>query len=118
MAAGFMRAAADDIVEVFSGGSEPAVRVNPVAVEAMNEKGIDISGEEPKRWTDERIRSADVVVTMGCGDECPYYDGVRYEDWDLADPSGLAIEGVRPIRDEIERRVLGLLEDLGVEPGG
>ena len=97
-----------------SGGSEPAATVNPVAVEVMREVGIDIAAEEPRRWTEEIVRAADVVVTMGCGDACPIYSGQRYEDWDLEDPAGLAIEAVRPIRDEIERRVRGLLDELGV----
>ncbi len=112
MAAGFMRHLAGDTVEVFSGGSNPAEHINPVAVTAMAEKGVDIFGESPQNWTDEIIGSADVVVTMGCGDECPYFPGVRYEDWELTDPSGLPIEEVRPIRDEIERKVRGLLEEL------
>ena len=112
MAAGFARSFGGPGVDVFSGGSEPADRINPVAVEAMAEKGIDISGNQPQRWTDERIKSADVVVTMGCGDECPYFPDVRYEDWELIDPAGLPIEQVRAIRDEIELRVTQLINEL------
>jgi len=115
MAAGFARTLANEGVEVFSGGSEPANRVNPVAVAAMAEVGIDISSEQPRFWTDDGIREADVVVTMGCGDECPVFPGVRYLDWELADPAGLSIEDVRPIRDEIELRVNDLLEDLSAD---
>lgn len=98
----------------WSGGSEPAKEVNRSAVLAMEEVGIDITGEYPKPWTDEIVRSADVVVTMGCGDACPVYPGKRYEDWALDDPAGQDVEAVRPIRDEIERRVRGLLDSLGI----
>jgi len=112
MAAGFMRHLAGDRVEVFSGGSEPADAVNRVAVEAMAERGIDISAELPQPWADEVVRAADVIVTMGCGDACPVYPGKRYVDWELDDPAGRPIEEVRPIRDEIERRVRGLLAEL------
>ena len=115
MAAGFARALSNVSVDVYSGGSVPAPRVSPVAVAAMAEKGIDISGEQPQRWTDDGIRAADVVVTMGCGDECPVMPGKRYLDWVLDDPSGKPLEDVRPIRDAIETRVIGLLADLGVE---
>ena len=115
MAAGFMRDLTGGEVDVFSGGSEPASNVNQVAVAAMAEKGIDISQELPQRWTDDGILAADVVVTMGCGDECPVFPGKRYVDWELDDPSGLVIEEVRPIRDDIEKRVLGLLEELDVK---
>jgi protein-tyrosine-phosphatase len=114
MAAGFARSLGGDRVEVFSGGSEPAATVNPVAVAAMAERGIDIAGAEPRRWQDEELRTADVIVTMGCGDECPFYPGRRYLDWELTDPAGLPIEAVRPIRDEIEERVRLLLTELGV----
>ncbi len=117
MAAGLMRDLSDGAVDVYSGGSEPADQINRVAAEAMAEKGIDISGEQPQRWTDDGIQVADVVVTMGCGDECPYFPGVRYIDWELTDPAGLPIEKVRPIRDEIEQRVRALLEELGVNRG-
>ena len=118
MAAGFMRLLSAGRVDVFSGGSEPAGSVNQVAVAAMAEKGIDISQELPRRWTDDGIRSADVVVTMGCGDTCPVFPGKRYVDWEVDDSAGLAIEEVRPIRDDIEVRVRGLMEDLGVEAVG
>jgi protein-tyrosine-phosphatase len=114
MAAGFMRALSAGAVEVFSGGSEPADVVNPVAIAAMAEVGIDITGSQPRRWTDDGIRAADVVVTMGCGDTCPIIPGRRYLDWELDDPSGKAIDEVRPIRDEIEERVVGLLTELAV----
>lgn len=107
-----MRHLAGDRVEVFSGGSEPAGSVNPVAAEAMAEIGIDIGSESPRRWSDEMVRSADVVVTMGCGDTCPYYPGRQYLDWELDDPSGRTLDEVRPIRDEIGRRVEGLIADL------
>ena len=118
MAAGFLRHLAGDRVEVFSGGSEPAASVNPVAVAAMAERGIDIVAARPQRWSEERIRAADVVVTMGCGDTCPYVPGVRYVDWELDDPAGRPIEEVRPLRDEIERRVRGLMTELGVSARG
>jgi arsenate reductase (thioredoxin) len=114
IAAGWLRHLAGDRADVFSGGSEPAIQVNPAAVEAMAEVGIDIRTEFPKPWTDEIVRAADVVVTMGCGDACPVYPGKRYEDWELDDPEGLDVEAVRPIRDEIRRRVEDLLAK--VEP--
>jgi arsenate reductase (thioredoxin) len=98
----------------WSGGSEPGNEVNPSAVAAMAEIGIDISGEFPKPWTEEIVQAADVVVTMGCGDACPLYPGKRYEDWELEDPAGQSIDAVRPIRDEIGERVTALLESLGV----
>jgi arsenate reductase (thioredoxin) len=101
----------------WSGGSEPGVEVNPAAVEAMREVGIDIGGEFPKPWTDEIVRAADVVVTMGCGDACPIFPGKRYEDWELADPEGKDVAGVRPIRDEIGERVRALLASLDVLVG-
>jgi protein-tyrosine-phosphatase len=97
-----------------SGGSEPADHVNPAAIDAMHEVGIDITTEHPKRWTDDTLRAADVVVTMGCGDTCPYVPGKRYEDWDLDDPAGLDVVAVRPIRDEIEQRVRTLLAHLDI----
>lgn len=115
MAAGWLRQLAGDRVDVFSGGSDPADQVNPVAIAAMAELGIDISRQQPQRWTDDTILAADVVVTMGCGDECPLYPGRRYVDWELQDPSGLPIEEVRPIRDELEQRVRGLMAELGIE---
>jgi arsenate reductase (thioredoxin) len=102
----------------WSGGSEPGVEVNPAAVAAMREVGIDITGEFPKPWTEEIVRAADVVVTMGCGDACPIYPGKRYEDWDLADPEGLDVEAVRPIRDEIGQRVNSLIAELDLAPTG
>lgn len=114
MAAGFARSMGGDRVRVFSGGSAPAKEVNPMAVEAMAEVGIDIAGGRPQPWTIEAIRAADVVVTMGCGDECPYVPGVQYEDWALDDPSGFPLERVREIRDGIRDRVIRLLDRLGV----
>ncbi len=116
MAAGFLRHLAGDRVAVFSGGSEPASAVNPMAVAAMAERGIDIGGEVPRRWVDAELQVADVIVTMGCGDECPLYPGRRYVDWPLDDPAGQPIEAVRRIRDEIEGRVRGLLAELAVAP--
>jgi arsenate reductase (thioredoxin) len=114
MALGFFTHLAGDAAVAWSGGSEPAGRINPAAVAAMAERGIDISGEYPKPWTDEIVRAADVVVTMGCGDACPVFPGHRYEDWDLPDPAGKDLEDVRPIRNEIEGRVRRLLTSLGV----
>ena len=116
MAAGWLRHLARDRVEVFSGGSEPASTVNPAAIEAMAEVGIDIGAEFPKPWTDEIIRAADVVITMGCGDACPVYPGKRYEDWVLDDPEGLGLVGVRPIRDEIRARVEKLMAEMRIAP--
>lgn len=112
MAAGWMRHLAGDDVDVFSGGSEPATQVNRIAVAAMAEKGIDISGEIPQLWGDEVVRAADVVVTMGCGDTCPVFPGKRYLDWAVEDPSGRTIEEVRPIRDDLEQRVRELIAEL------
>jgi len=112
MAAGWMQHLAGTRVEVFSGGSDPASDVNPVAVEAMAEVGIDISRELPKSWTDETIRAADIIVTMGCGDSCPVFPGKRYIDWELSDPAGRPIEEVRAIRDEIRARVEQLAANL------
>jgi protein-tyrosine-phosphatase len=97
-----------------SGGSEPADHVNPSAIAVMAEVGIDIAGNVPKRWTDTDIKRADVVITMGCGDECPYCPGTRYEDWPVPDPAGLSIDDVRPIRDNIERRVRALIAELDI----
>jgi protein-tyrosine-phosphatase len=114
MAAGWLRHLAGDAVEVFSGGSEPAADVNRVAVEAMAEVGIDIRAEFPRPWTDEIVRAADVVVTMGCGDACPVFHGKRYEDWELTDPAGQPIEVVRGVRDDIEARVRTLMARLDV----
>ena len=117
MALGFFTHLAGDAAVAWSGGSEPGNQVNPAAVEAMAERGIDISDEFPKPWTDETVRAADVVITMGCGDACPVFPGKRYEEWVLADPAGLEVEDVRPVRDEIERRVRTLLDELGVRVG-
>ncbi|WP_088288379.1 arsenate reductase ArsC [Kineosporia sp. A_224] len=114
MAMGFFTHLAGDGAVAWSGGSEPGARVNPVAVEAMRERGIDISAEFPKPWTDETVRAADVVITMGCGDACPIFPGKRYEEWTLDDPAGRAIDDVRAVRDDIERRVRRLLEELEV----
>jgi arsenate reductase len=117
MALGFFTHLAGDRAIAWSGGSEPGTEINPAAVAAMAERGIDISGEYPKPWTDEVVQAADVVITMGCGDACPIFPGKRYEDWTFEDPAGKGIEQVRPIRDEIERRVRGLLNELDVPVG-
>jgi arsenate reductase len=114
MALGFFTHHAGDGATAWSGGSEPGVEVNPAAIEAMAERDIDISGEYPKPWTDEIVQAADVVITMGCGDACPIFPGKRYEEWTLEDPAGRDVSDVRPIRDEIERRVLELLAELEV----
>ncbi|KLI04879.1 phosphotyrosine protein phosphatase [Mycolicibacterium conceptionense] len=116
MAMGYFAHLAGDRASVFSGGSEPAAQVNPAAVAAMAEVGIDIAHARPRRWTDAIVEAADVVVSMGCGDTCPYFPGKRYENWDLADPAGLGVDAVRPIRDDIERRVRVLLAELGLSP--
>lgn len=116
MAAGYLTALAGDRVTVTSAGSMPAERINPVAVEAMAEEGIDITANQPTRLSDTAVREADVVITMGCGDACPYYPGKRYEDWVLDDPAGQGIDAVRPIRDEIRTRVEALVAEL-VPPG-
>jgi arsenate reductase (thioredoxin) len=112
MALGWFNHLAEGRALALSGGSEPADEVNPSAVAAMAEVGIDIAQERPKRWTEQGIEAADVVVTMGCGDTCPYVPGKRYEDWPLDDPAGRGVDAVRPIRDEIEARVRALLHDL------
>lgn len=112
MAAGFLRHMAQGKVQVFSGGSNPGIDLNSVVVAAMKEIGVDISQEIPKPFATEIVQSADVVITMGCGDTCPYFPGKRYEDWELADPAGQPIEAVRPIRDEIKRRVDELYRSL------
>ena len=114
MAAGFTRHLGGDGVAVYSGGSEPADQVNTAAIAAMAEVGIDITDQTPRHWTDDGVAAADVVITMGCGDTCPVFPGVRYVDWDLEDPAGKPVDGVRPIRDDIERRVRSLLEELAV----
>ena len=116
MAAGWLRHLAGDAVEVRSAGSLPGDQVNPAAVEAMAEVGIDISAQRPKVLTTDAVEASDVVITMGCGDACPVLPGKRYLDWALEDPAGQGIGSVRPIRDEIRARVLGLLSELGVEP--
>jgi arsenate reductase len=117
MALGWFEHLAGDRAIAWSGGSEPGTEVNPAAVAAMAEVGIDISKEFPKPWTEEIVQAADVVVTMGCGDACPLYPGKRYEDWELEDPAGQAVDAVRPIRDEIGERVRTLLASLGVPVG-
>ena len=114
MAAGWMQHLAGDQVEVYSGGSDPASVVNPAAVKAMAEVDIDISNEFPKPWTDEVVRAADVIVTMGCGDSCPIFPGKRYLDWEVGDPAGLPVEEVRAIRDEIADRVRAIMEELDI----
>jgi len=114
MALGVFQKLAGDRAIAWSGGSEPGTSLNKYSVEAMAEIGIDITGEFPKPWTEETLRAADVIVTMGCGDACPVYPGKRYLDWELDAPPGTSIENVRPVRDEIERRVRGLLAELGV----
>jgi arsenate reductase (thioredoxin) len=111
MALGFFEKHAAGRAVAWSGGSAPASEVNPSAIAAMGERGIDISAEFPKPWTDEVVQAADVVITMGCGDACPIFPGKRYEDWVLDDPAGQDVAAVRPIRDEIERRVIHLLND-------
>ena len=112
MAAGWAKKLGGDRVDVFSGGSEPAELVNQASVAAMAEVGVNISGEIPQPWADEIVRAADVIVTMGCGDACPVSPGKRYLDWEYDDPSGKTVEEVRPIRDELETRVRGLLAEL------
>jgi arsenate reductase (thioredoxin) len=115
MALGFFNALAREQATAYSGGSEPVDKINPTAVAVMAEKGIDITTQQPKRWTEDMIHAADVVVTMGCGDTCPLFPGRRYDDWQLPDPAGQPVEAVRPIRDEIEGRVRVLLSELGIE---
>lgn len=116
MAAGWMQHLAGDRIQVLSGGSSPAGEVNPAAIEAMRQVGIDITRNYPKPWTEETVGAADVIVTMGCGDACPVLPGKRYLDWELEDPAGKGVEQVRPVRDEIERRVRALMTELGVDP--
>ncbi len=117
MALAWFKHFARDNALAWSGGSEPGESLNPHAIAAMAEKGIDITGEYPKPWTEERLRTADVVVTMGCGDACPYYAGKRYEDWVFEVPDGLdALDATRLTRDAIEQKVRGLLTELGIEP--
>lgn len=112
MAAGYLKALSGGTVEVRSGGSEPGVEINPIAIQAMAEEGIDISAGVPQLMTTEQVQASDVVITMGCGDVCPVFPGKRYEDWELTDPAGKPIEEVRPIRDEIRARVESLLAEL------
>ena len=114
MALGFFEHYAGENAVAWSGGSEPGNKVNPSAISAMKERNIDISAEFPKPWTDEVVRAADVVITMGCGDACPVFPGKRYEEWVLDDPAGKDVADVRPVRDEIERRVLNLLDELSI----
>ena len=113
MAAAWLAHLAGDAVEVRSAGSAPADQVNPAAVEAMREVGIDITAEQPKILTTDAVEASDVVITMGCGDTCPVFPGKTYLDWELEDPAGKGVAAVRPIRDEIRRRVAGLVEELG-----
>jgi protein-tyrosine-phosphatase len=115
MALGWFNHLAHDRAIAWSGGSEPGKEINPAAILAMAEVGIDITQEFPKPWTDEIVAAADVVITMGCGDACPLYPGKRYEDWNLPDPAGQDVEAVRPIRDQIRHRVERLLDQLGIE---
>ena len=112
MAAGFLRDIAGDRIEVRSAGSMPADQINPIAVEAMGEVGIDITAEQPKVLTTAAVQASDVVITMGCGDACPFFPGKRYEDWKLDDPAGQGIDAVRPIRDEIRSRIEKLVAEL------
>lgn len=112
MAAGYLRHLAGDAIEVRSAGSMPAEQINPVAVAAMREEGIDITGEQPKVLTSDVVRASDVVITMGCGDACPFFPGTRYEDWELDDPAGRGIDSVRPIRDDIRARVEALVAEF------
>ena len=112
MAAGYLSHLAGDRIDVRSAGSAPADQINAVAVAAMAEEGIDITGEQPKLLTTDAVKASDVVITMGCGDTCPYYPGKRYEDWVLDDPAGQGIDAVRPIRDEIRRRIEHLISEL------
>ncbi|PRB16049.1 arsenate reductase ArsC [Microbacterium sp. MYb62] len=112
MAAGFLRDIAGDRIDVRSAGSMPAEQINPIAVEAMSELGIDITAEQPKVLTTEAVQASDVVITMGCGDACPFFPGKRYEDWKLDDPAGQGIDAVRPIRDDIRARIEQLVSEL------
>ena len=116
MALGYFNHLAGDEGVAWSGGSEPGNEINPAAIAAMAEVGIDITREFPKPWTDEIVQAADVVVTMGCGDACPFFPGKRYEEWVLPDPAGQSVDAVRPIRDDIEERVRRLLDELGITP--
>ena len=115
MAAGYLQHLAGDEIQVLSAGSQPADQINPVAVAAMAEEGIDIAAEQPKVLTTEAVQESDVVITMGCGDECPYFPGKRYEDWKLDDPAGKGIDAVRPIRNEIRHRVEALISEMSIQ---
>lgn len=114
MAAGWARHLAGDRAIIYTGGSEPASQVNATAVQAMDEVGIKIANQSPRRWSDDELQEATVIVTMGCGDQCPVFPGVRYVDWPLDDPAGQPVEVVRPIRDEIRDRVVALLNEYGI----
>lgn len=116
MAAGWLRYLGGEQVDVFSGGSNPGTEINRTAVTAMNEVGIDISTQAPRPWTDEIVGTADIVITMGCGDTCPIFPGIRYEDWELVDPAGQPLEVVRRVRDDIKNRVFDLMTSLGIAP--
>lgn len=118
MAMGFFKHLAGDQARVYSGGSQPADEINPAAIAAMAEKGIDIAAEQPKQWTRDMLEAVDVVITMGCDDSCPILPGRRYEEWVLSDPAGQPLDAIRPIRDEIEQRVQTLLDLLGVHAKG
>lgn len=119
MAAGWLRHLAGDRIGVYSAGSAPGDTINPSAVAVMDEVGIDITDQSPTRWTDETVRAADVIVSMGCGDACPVYPGKRYVDWELEDPAGQSVDMVRGVRDQIRDRVDGLIAELSgrTEPG-
>ncbi|TDW28646.1 arsenate reductase ArsC [Cryobacterium psychrophilum] len=112
MAAGYMTALSDGAVRVLSGGSEPGNQINPIAIQAMQEEGIDITGNVPQLLSTEQVQASDAVITMGCGDVCPIFPGKRYEDWELTDPAGKNLDEVRPIRDDIKRRVQALLAEI------
>ena len=114
MAAGLLKSLSGGTIEVLSAGSMPGHQINPVAVEAMAEIGIDIAGAQPKKLSTEAVQASDVVITMGCGDECPYFPGKRYEDWELTDPAGQGIETVREVRDEIKTLIEGLIASLSL----
>jgi protein-tyrosine-phosphatase len=116
MAAGYLRHLAGDRLEVRSAGSEPADRLNPVVVQAMAEDGVDITAEQPKILTTQAVQASDVVITMGCGDSCPWFPGKRYEDWTLDDPAGQDLDHIRPIRDQIRRRIENLVTELTANP--
>jgi arsenate reductase (thioredoxin) len=118
MAMGFFKHLAGDQARVYSGGSQPADEINPAAIAAMAEKGINIAAEQPKQWTRDMLEAVDVVITMGCDDSCPILPGRRYEEWVLPDPAGQPLDAIRPIRDEIEQRVETLLDQLGVHSNG